>query len=344
MFLTNPITSLQGIGSKRRSLFERLLGPRVVDALMHLPCDMVNRRFVKSVSEAKEGEVITVMGEVISHTPPSYYRKPYSVSCFDGKYFFDLVFFHGKPSYLQTTLPINTKRLISGKLERFQDRWKMTHPDHIAHPEEERQISGPEPVYPLTTGITNKCVNRAIKSALIKLPTLPEWLDEDKAKVWPRWHEAVQKVHNPSISQDLEAESAARLRLAYDELLAHQLSLNLNRKKQNAKIQGSALPGNGHLSTQIRDALPFSLTAGQEEAIADISKDMASSQQMLRLLQGDVGSGKTVVALLAMAQAVEAEFQTAILAPTDILARQHAAKLAPLCAQAGIRLALLPVR
>jgi ATP-dependent DNA helicase RecG len=344
MFLTSPITSLQGIGSKRRQLFERLLGSRVIDALMHLPCDVVSRRFIKSVVEAKEGEVITVMGEVISHTPPSYYRKPYSVSCFDGKYFFDLIFFHGKPSYLQTTLPINAKRLISGKLERFQDRWKMTHPDHIARPEDEHQVCGPEPVYPLTTGVTNKCVNRVIRSALINLTPLPEWLDDDKAKAWPRWHEAVQQVHNPSTPQDLEAQSPARLRLAYDELLAHQLSLNLNRKQQHAKVQGSSLQGNGRLTARIRSALPFSLTTGQEEALADIGKDMASSRQMLRLIQGDVGSGKTVVALLAMAQAVEAGFQAAFLAPTDILARQHAAKLSSLCASAGMRLGLLTGR
>ena len=344
MFLTNPVTSLQGIGSKRKQRFERLLGARVMDALMHLPCDVVNRRFVKSVVEAKEGEVITVVGEIISHTPPSYKRKPYSVSCFDGKYFFDLIFFHGKPSYLQTTLPLKAKRLISGKLERFQDRWKMTHPDHIALVEDQQLVCGPEAVYPLTTGVTNKCVNRVIRSALAKLTPLPEWLDDDKAKIWPRWHEAVGQVHNPRTPEDLEGRSPARLRLAYDELLAHQLSLNINRKRQDAKIQGSALQGNGRLTTQIRRALPFSLTMGQEEAIVDITKDMASPYQMLRLIQGDVGSGKTVVALLAMAQAVEAGFQAAFLAPTDILARQHAAKLAPLCTQAGMRLALLTGR
>ena len=344
MFLTNPITSLQGIGSKRKQLFERLLGARVMDALMHLPYDVVNRRFVKSVVEAKEGEIITVVGEIISHTPPSFHRKPYSVSCFDGTYFFDLIFFHGKPSYLQTTLPLKAKRLISGKLERFQDRWKMTHPDHIALVEDQQLVCGPEAVYPLTTGVTNKCVNRVIRSALAKLTPLPEWLDDDKAKIWPRWHEAVGQVHNPRTPEDLEGRSPARLRLAYDELLAHQLSLNINRKRQDAKIQGSALQGNGRLTTQIRRALPFSLTMGQEEAIVDITKDMASPYQMLRLIQGDVGSGKTVVALLAMAQAVEAGFQAAFLAPTDILARQHAAKLAPLCAQAGMRLSLLTGR
>lgn len=344
MFLNQPITSLQGIGSKRRPLFERLLGMRVMDVLMHLPCDIINRRLVTSVTQAKAGEMITVIGEVISHHPPPHPRKPYAVSCFDGNYFFDLVFFHGKASYLQTTLPLKSKRLISGKLERFQDRWKMTHPDHIAPPEDQQQLCGPEPVYPLTTGITNKCVNRVIKSALMQVPTLPEWLDEDKAKVWPRWHDAVHQAHNPQTPQDLEAKSPARLRLAYDELLAHQLSLNLTRRRQYAKVEGSLLAGNGRLTTRIRQSLPFSLTPGQESAIVDIAKDMASAQQMLRLIQGDVGSGKTIVALMAMAQAVEAGFQAALLAPTDILARQHAAKLTSLCETCGLRLTLLTGR
>lgn len=344
MFLENSITSLQGVGSKRRSLFERLLGPRVMDALLHLPCDMVTRRLVTSVTEAKKGEVITVIGEVISHTPPSYPRKIYSVCCFDGKSFFDLVFFHGKASYLQTALPIHSKRLISGKLERFQDRWKITHPDHIASPDDQPELCGPEPVYPLTTGITNKCVNRVIKSALLRLPTLPEWLDEEKAQKWPRWEEAIRRVHNPQSQQDLTPHSPARLRLAYDELFAHQLSLNLTRRRQQARMPGASLTGDGRRKAKILHALPFSLTPGQEKAIADITDDMASPQQMVRLIQGDVGSGKTLVALIAMVQAVEAGFQAAILAPTDILARQHAAQLTPLCEVAGIRLALLTGR
>lgn len=344
MYLRNPITSLQGIGTKRKALFEKLLGTRVMDVLMHLPCDLIHRRFVKSVIQANEGEMITVIGEVMTHNPPPHPRKPYSVTCFDGEYFFDLVYFHGKGSYLQTALPINAKRLISGKLERFQDRWKITHPDHIASPDELQNLSGPEPVYPLTTGITNKCVNRVIKSALPHVPTLPEWLDEDKAKAWPRWHEAVHHVHNPQTEKDLDPNDPARVRLAYDELLAHQLSLNLTRRRQQTRTQGSSLKGDGQLKARILQSLPFCLTKGQEQAIADICQDMAAPQQMLRLIQGDVGSGKTLVALMALVNAVEAGFQAAILAPTDILARQHAQKLTPLCELVGIRLALLTGR
>jgi len=260
------------------------------------------------------------------------------------EHFFDLVFFHGKGSYLQTTLPIHSKRLISGKLERFQDRWKITHPDHIGNPDEQEHLSGPEPVYPLTTGITNKCVNRVIKSALTHIPTLPEWLDDVTAQKWPRWHEAVHQVHNPLNQQDLDPNSLPRVRLAYDELLAHQLSLNITRRRQQTRTHGTSLKGDGHLKAKILQSLPFTLTKGQEASIADITQDMDAPQQMLRLIQGDVGSGKTLVALMAMVQAVEAGFQAAILAPTDILARQHAAKLTPLCETCGIRLALLTGR
>jgi ATP-dependent DNA helicase RecG len=344
MFLRSPITCLQGIGTKRRPLFEKLLGTRVIDVLMHLPCDLIHRRFVKNVTQAKEGEMITVIGEVIKHNPPPHPRKPYSVTCFDGQYFFDIVYFHGKGSYLQSALPINAKRLISGKLERFQDRWKITHPDHIVNTDEQDSLSGPEPVYPLTTGITNKCVNRVIKSALPNVPTLPEWLDDYKTKMWPSWHDAVCQVHNPLTEKDLDPNAPARVRLAYDELLAHQLSLNLTRRREQARTQGSSLKGDGHLRTKILQSLPFSLTSGQESALADINADMAAPQQMLRLIQGDVGSGKTLVALLAMVQAVEAGYQAALLSPTDILARQHAEKLTPLCELAGIRLALLTGR
>lgn len=343
MFLRNPITSLQGVGVKRRPLFERLLGTRVMDALMHLPCSLINRRLVKSVSLAKAGETITVMGEVKAHHPPSYARKPYSVSCFDGASFFDLVFFHAKAPYLQTILPINSKRLISGKLEKFQGRWKITHPDHIADPDEHQKLCGPEPVYPLTTGITNKCVTRVIQSALSQTSALPEWLDDDKARIWPKWHEAIHQAHAPQTEQDLAPKAPARLRLAYDELLAHQLSLRLIRRSPT-KREGISLEGNGCLKAQILQSLPFTLTAGQEKAIAEITADMASPHQMVRLIQGDVGSGKTLVALMAMAQAVEAGFQAALLAPTDILARQHLEKLTPLCQTAGIRLSLLTGR
>lgn len=344
MFLTSPLTALQGIGVQRRPLFERLFGSRVIDALMHLPCDVMHRRFVETVTKSKAGDRVTVVGEVISHTPPTQKGKPYYISCFDGHYFFDLVYFHGKGPYLQKILPLKSKRLITGKLERFQDRWKIVHPDTVTSPEEAQHFTGVEPVYPLTTGITNKCVIRAMKSALAPIRPLPEWLDEEKSRLWPQWHEAVLTVHKPETEKDLAPQNPARLRLAYDELLAYQVSILLTHHQRQEKVQGAVLKGDGRLTAKIRGLLPFSLTPGQESAISDIARDMAAPQQMLRLIQGDVGSGKTLVALIAMAQAVEAGFQAAILAPTDILARQHMAKLSPLCEAVGIHLGLLTGR
>jgi ATP-dependent DNA helicase RecG len=245
---------------------------------------------------------------------------------------------------LQKILPLKSKRLITGKLERFQDKWKIVHPDTVTSPEDASYFTGSEPVYPLATGITNKCMARVLKSALAHVRALPEWLDEEKSRLWPTWHEAVLTAHKPQTEKDLAPESPARLRLAYDELLAYQVSILLTHHHHQKKVQGSILEGDGCLTHKIRSLLPFSLTSGQESAIADIARDMASPQQMLRLIQGDVGSGKTTVALMAMAQAVEANYQAAILAPTDILARQHMAKLSPLCEAVGIRLALLTGR
>lgn len=274
--LLKPITALSGVGTKRRPLFERLLGSRVVDALMHLPCDLIHRYFVKTVAEAKEGDIVTVVGEVINHRPPVRRGKPYYVTCFDGRYFFDLVFFQGRASYLESVLPLKSKRLVTGKLERFQDKWKIVHPDYITNPEGYQDLSGPEPVYPLTTGVTNKCVRRVIKSALPYVPILPEWLDAEKARLWPPWNEAISQVHAPQTEEALDPQSPARLRLAYDELLAHQLSIMRNRHQQQAKRQGIILAGDGRLRQKLRTLLPFSLTGGQEEAIAQIGRDMAS--------------------------------------------------------------------
>jgi ATP-dependent DNA helicase RecG len=344
LFLIQPITVLKGVGSQRRALFERLLGTRVVDALQHLPCDIIFRRLIDNVQEAKEGENIAIIVEVSAHHRPPVTRKPYAVSCFDGKYFFDVIFFRASEDYIKSSLPVNTKRLLTGKVEQYGGKWKIVHPDSIALPENTDQFARAEPVYPLTAGVTNKCVNRVIRSALLSVPELPEWLDPDKAAQWPAWHHAIQQVHNPQSYTDLDASTPARLRLAYDEFLAFQLSLLRRRYYNPMQLQGNSLESTGHLLSKLRNALPFSLTPGQENALSDIARDMASPRQMLRLIQGDVGSGKTIVAFMAILQAVEAGFQGAFLAPTDIVARQHKAKLEPFCKTLGLRLALLTGR
>lgn len=223
-------------------------------------------------------------------------------------------------------------RVVSGKVEFYRDEPQMTHPDHVGPPEDLAALQRVEPVYPMTAGIQPRTLSRAIAGALARVPsTLPEWLDPSvmERRHWTDWASAIRSVHAPEDEEDLSPLSPARQRLAYDELLANQLALLLVRASQK-KLVGRSLQGDGKLRGKVLQALPFSLTGAQERSLKEIGEDMAADSRMLRLLQGDVGSGKTVVALLAMLNAVETGAQAALMAPTEILARQHLATLEPL--------------
>jgi ATP-dependent DNA helicase RecG len=340
-----PVTALSGVGPRFAKLFERLAGPHVVSLLWHLPSGIIDRRFSPKVADAPPGAVATLTVTVDAHVPPPNPRQPYKVRCRDETGFLHLVFFHAKPEYLLKALPPGQVRVVSGTVDRFGPELQMTHPDHIARPEELDRLKTVEPVYPLTAGLTPKVVAKAVQAALEKAPDLPEWLDPayQRARDWPAWKPALLAAHHPEREADLLPTTSARCRLAYDELLASQLAVALVRAQQR-RLPGRATTGDGRLRAKALAALPFALTGSQVQAVLEIEADMASAQRMLRLLQGDVGSGKTVVALLAMLIAVEAGAQAALLAPTEILARQHHATIAPLAEAAGIRLTLLTGR
>jgi ATP-dependent DNA helicase RecG len=317
----------------------------VVSLIWHLPSGIVDRRFAPKVADAPPGAVATLTVTVDAHLPPPSPRLPYKVRCRDETGFLHLVFFHARPDYLQKVLPRGEVRVVSGQVERFGAELQMTHPDHIARPEELDRLKTVEPLYPLTAGLTGKVVAKAVQAALGKAPELPEWLDPAylKARAWPSWRQALGAAHAPEGAADLLPTTPARCRLAFDELLASQLAVALVRAQQR-RLPGRKTTGDGRLRAKALAALPFGLTGSQLQAVAEIAADMGAGQRMLRLLQGDVGSGKTVVALLAMLIAAEAGAQAALLAPTEILARQHLATIAPLAQAAGIRLALLTGR
>jgi len=338
-------TTLPGIGPRLGKLIETVAGRTVASLCWHLPTGVIDRRFSPKLAEAPEGVIVTVTVTVDSHLPPANRRLPYKVRCHDDSAGLMLVFFHGHGEYLVRQLPIGQERVVSGRVEHYGGLLQMTHPDYIATPAEVAQLKRVEPIYPMTAGLTPKLLGRAIQAAVARAPELPEWIDislMQKMK-WPAWHTALWVAHNPSSVEDLAPETAARRRLAYDELLANQLALGLVRAAQRRPV-GRRIRGNGRLRRRVLDALPYQLTAAQHQAIAEIDADMAEPHRMLRLLQGDVGSGKTVVALMAMLNAVEAGTQAALLAPTEILARQHLATLEPLAAAAGLRIALLTGR
>lgn len=340
-----PARSLHRIGPRLEKLVEKLAGGKVVDLLWHLPSGLIDRRSRPKISEVRDGEIATIEVTVGLHVPPRNPRLPYRVHVTDDTGDMQIVFFNARADHLLKTLPEGARRILSGHVEFYQGQPQMTHPDHIVKPEDLSALPLLEPVYALTAGLPQKAIQKAARAAQNLLPDLPEWLDVHwlRAQGWHSWRESVRAAHNPRSPGDLECNAPARARLAYDELLANQLALGLVRMRLR-KLPGRPVIGDGRLRKQVIAALPFALTTAQTRALDEILGDMRSSHRMLRLLQGDVGSGKTIVALLAMLNAVEAGFQAAMMAPTEILARQHHATLAPLCAAAGIRLELLTGR
>lgn len=330
------LTALPGVGPKNAQLFEKLLGgPKVLDLLWHMPIDFIDRRFSPRVVDAPEGRIATMELTVVSHAPNARRGLPYRVKARDDSGEILLVFFHANKGWIEKQLPEGEQVIVSGKIEYYQGNPQIVHPD-IASVEERETLETVEPVYPLTAGVTNKTVRKAMHGALGFLAKLPEWQDAayKKRNGWMDWHKALEAVHEPESEKELLPESKIRQRLAYDELLANQLTLALVRHRQR-RINGRAFQGDGALRAQLRAALPFELTGAQDRSLGEIDDDMKEPAKMLRLLQGDVGSGKTVVAAMAMLAAVETGAQAAIMAPTEILARQHAQTLKPLLDELG---------
>jgi ATP-dependent DNA helicase RecG len=347
-----PATALSGVGPKLAKALDRLLGDethaaRVIDLLFHLPTGAIDRRPSESIAEAPVGEIATFSARVTEHrpAPPTKAKAPYRVIVEDETGDVTLVFFHADVRHLLQSLPIGAYRIISGKLELWDGMRQMVHPDRILDPKLAATMPTVEPVYGLTEGIGGRVMARIAAGAAERCPELPEWQDEAFAarNDFVPFRDAIHALHHPVDLKAATGETVARRRIAYDELLASQIALALVRRQQK-KAAGRATAGDGTLRHAIETALPFTLTDGQRKAIADIHDDMEKPERMLRLLQGDVGSGKTVVALMAMAAAAEARRQSVLMAPTEILARQHAERLAPLADKAGLKLALLTGR
>ncbi len=340
------VTTLPGVGPKNGKLFEKLTGgPKVADLLWHKPVDFVDRSHSPALRDAENGKIITREIEILKHSPSARSGLPYRVKATDGTASIDLVFFNAKRDWVEKQLPLGAVRLISGRVEFYQGQAQMVHPDFIVRPEDRSTIDLIEPIYPLTAGLTNKSVRKAVRGACETLPTLDEWQDAawKQKNRWPDWKDAMMQLHHPKAESDILPAHPARQRLAYDEFLANQLALALMRMK-NRKVGGRAFPTQSPLKQKVLDALPFDLTGAQKNALKEIDADMGEPTRMLRLLQGDVGSGKTVVAVMALLNAIEGGAQGAIMAPTEILARQHAISIEPWLKAAGIPFVVLTGR
>lgn len=339
------LKGLSGVGPRSVENFANMGVTRPRDLIFTLPVNLVDRRVIPSIQGAQLPGVVTVSVTVGIHQPNQIKGRPYRVMVHDKETSFQLVFFHARADYLLKQLPEGKQRLVSGRIELFDGIGQMVHPDYILRPDQVEDLPQFEPIYPLTAGITQKTIFKATQGALERVPDLDEWIPSSvmSSQSFPDWKTALMEGHKPKSNADVLPNAPARLRLAFDEFFAHQITLSLARSNMR-KSSGVRTQGDGRYQTAVLNALPFKPTNAQTRTIAEISDDMATNERMNRLLQGDVGSGKTLVALMALLNCVEANGQGVLMAPTEILARQHLEGLRPLVEPLGLRLDILTGR
>lgn len=337
------VTTLKGVGPRSAPLLQKVAGSLVRDVLFLSPSGVIQRRRTTAM-EAVDGEIGVFEVTIDRLIPPHKHGAPIKVRAIDDTGFIHLIWFAGSPRHIESLAPRGSRRLVTGKVERFNSEVQIAHPDYILPVEKADEIPLSEPVYPATQGLTSRQIRKLAQGALALAPELPEWQEPNwlAARRWVGWRAALEALHAPANESDLAPDTPVRQRLAYDELFAHQLALA--RRRRARQITPAARITPGEASARLLGALPFTLTGAQEQAVAEIRADLASGEQMGRLLQGDVGSGKTAVAALALADAASSGFQAALMAPTEILARQHYDKLSPLLDQVGVSSLLLTGR
>ena len=309
--------------------------------MCEIPSNVIERKYYKNIHDAEINSLVTLNLNIIKHEPSRFRRQPYRIKCICGETNIDLVFFNARHPMMRQMLPVNANKLISGKLEFFRNNFQITHPTHITDLHDNKLIKNKEPVYNLTQGLNQRIMNKLTDQVLNNLPNLNEWIDEKiviKYNFKP-WKETVLNLHNPE-NNEMKEKDKYRKRLAFDELLSHQLAIgimrNFNQKKKGISIKNK----NIKLKKFIKN-IPFKLTNSQNDVIKEILSDLESSNQMIRLLQGDVGSGKTIVALISMLKVVENKFQSALMVPTTILAYQHFENITNLLKKTDVKVLIL---
>ena len=351
-FLFTELIKIDGIGSKKAKLYDKLLSKKhtqyfesdhkIFDLLSHIPEKIVARKIVNSIYEIENDALVTIKLEVVSLNPPSRSKQPYTVTCYLGQNFVTIVFYKYYENYIRLKLKVGSSVFVSGKVEIFNGQIQIVHPDYIT--ENIKEIPLFEPIYPLTNGLTNKEIVKNIGFILENISDLPEWLDEKliSQMKWVGWKESFIKIHKPDCIFDVKKSKYIR-RLAFDELLSEQLAFAYEKKINSIKNK-KVLLGNTSRTLKnkfINEILNFTLTKDQENAINEIEKDTFSDKKMSRLLQGDVGSGKTIVSIISMLNYIENGQQCVLMVPTSILAQQHFENIINLCKELDINVDML---
>ncbi len=340
--LFTPIEALHGVGQSHAKKLEKLGLVRIIDLLWHLPVKVLDRRYMPKISEAVVNNIATIKLRIDKIEKSPNPKSPWRIHVSDTTGHMVISYFRASSAWIEKTFPIGSVRVVSGHVENRHGILQMNHPDYIGSIEDLPHIARLQPVWSLTAGITGKYMERLVNQALMRVKDLPEWQDETwlKRQFFPNFSDCLYALHHPDDEKLLSAEHTYRKRLAYDEVLAHQLALRLIRQHLREKT-GTSIVGDGHLISAIIKQLPFDMTQAQKRCIKEIAADMQSPHKMVRLLQGDVGAGKTLVALMAMAVAVEAGYQAAMMVPTELLARQHIASIMEMIKHTDIHAVIL---
>jgi ATP-dependent DNA helicase RecG len=348
--LFRSLHAIKGVGDKLAALLTRYFGAPegqeaiVLDVLMHMPSGVVDRRRQVGIAEAYLNQVVTLRLHIDRHQPPPRGKPhiPHRVFAHDETGEISLVYFRAQGGWVERALPVGEERFVSGQIGFFNGEKQITHPDYVVEADKFATLPLVEPVYPLTNGLSSRALAKLVRQAVEAVPDLPEWIDPGTMtqRKWPGFPQAMRDVHLPGHPDQGQLWSPARQRLAYDEYLAGQLTLQLVRSSM-VSAHGVSRTFTGQITSRLAAALPFALTDGQKQALEEIRVDLTAPDRMSRLLQGDVGSGKTVVALMAMAAMAESGAQSTLMAPTELLASQHFRTIQPLCEAAGLSCALL---
>ena len=340
--LFSPVNKIKGVGP---IISKKLLDKGItnkIDLFLNLPTGAIDRRFCPKLDQLEVGKVSTIFVTPIKYNIPRFRNLPNKVTCKDEYGQIDIIFFNSRENYIKQILPLNNEVIISGKVNVYKNKFQITNPEYIQSVEKENDIKKIMAKYSSVTGISAKTIQKIYNEEIKKLSEIDEWHDKDFIKKlnWPTWYESIFRLHNPENLSDIDKESKFYKRLAYDEIFSNFLIFS-EIKKRIKKLQKKPKTINNTILTNIKKKLSFQLTQGQEKVLDEIFNDLSSVKKMLRVLQGDVGSGKTVVAMLAAATVVKSGYQVAFLCPTDLLAKQHYKLFKTILADENINISLL---
>ena len=340
--LLSPINKLKGVGPKLENIINKLGINLNVHFLWHFPYRIIEKKYYENIHDAPINQLVTIKIEVIKHYPSKFRRQPYRVSCLANEIPIDIVYFNARHPVVRSVLPLKSFKMISGKLEFFKNKFQITHPASVENISHIQLLREKEPVYSLTAGLNMKSFIKLSNQVLQLLPNPREWIDNRLLKKYNfvSWKEAIEKLHNPEIEDTYNEKNFFRRRLAFDELYAHQLAICIIRTIDNKK-KSTSFKNKNKLKKILINSLEFKLTNSQSIVLNEIQNDLESNKQMIRLLQGDVGSGKTIVALISMLTVIESGYQATLMAPTSILAYQHFENISKLLQNLPIQIDIL---